>query len=191
MWQRAKLAYIVTILTATQKIFLPIMIGMMVRGVCVGGRYCKVPVFDFGLGAAFIAFDQMAVNITDLPRYLNIDRWMNARDLSLCMYVCMYACMHACMYVLPPFRNSRLWTPMNAKFSKNRKIDKMMRSCLLWGQGFPEICSMSSSDNVAPIDFCGAKSHYFARILGCIIPVPSVLAILWDTHRFLGLIMAH
>ena len=44
------------------------------------------------------------------------------------------------------------------------------------------IYGMSSLDNVALIDFCGAKLHYFAQILGCIMPMSSVSAILWDTH---------
>ena len=66
-----------------------------------------------------------------------------------------------------------------------RKKDKSMRNRVLCGRGFQ---AMPSLDNVALIDFCVAKLHYCARILGCIIPMPSVLAILWDTHRFLGLI---
>ena len=36
------------------------------------------------------------------------------------------------------------------------------------------ICSLPGLDNVALIDFWGAKLPYFARILGCIIPMPSV-----------------
>ena len=50
---------------------------------------------------------------------------------------------------------------------------------------------MPSLDSVVRIDFCGAMLHYFAKILGCMVTIPSVLAILWETHRFLGLTVAH
>ena len=66
------------------------------------------------------------------------------------------------------------------------KMDKTLQNHVFCGHGFLAMCYMPGLDNIVLIDFCSAMLHYFARILGCMVPMPSVLAILWDTHRFLG-----
>ena len=50
---------------------------------------------------------------------------------------------------------------------------------------------MPSLENVSLFDFCSAMLHDFARFLECILPMPSVLAVSGDIHRFLGPTMAH
>ena len=91
-------------------------------------------------------------------------------------HVYRYVYTHVCRYYLHP--KTRVPRALeNANFAK---IDKMMWNRFLWDQSFPTICDMPSFDNVALVDFCSARLHYFAKILGYIIPMPAGLAILWD-----------
>ena len=70
------------------------------------------------------------------------------------------------------------------------KLDKTTRNRVLCGQDFQAMCCMPSLDNVVLIDFC-RMLNYFARTLGCMVDMPSAWAILWDTHGFSGLTVAH
>ena len=95
--------------------------------------------------------------------------------------------LHPNNWILPPSQQLTIV----ARAIDNVYFDQTMRNRVLCSRGFPAIWHKPSLDNVALTDFCSARLHCFAWILGCIIPMPWVLAILWDTHRFLALIIAH
>ena len=130
---------------------------------------------------------------------------MSIQIVYMCPYTCRYTRLYTCRCTCPHTRlykdivhrhaihtyylHHRTHVPSaleNANFSKNRQNDA--QSFSLRSELFT-ICGRPSLDNVVLIDFCSARLHYFAKILGCNIPMPSVLAILWDTHRFVGLTM--